>query len=137
MERPTDNNARIVFNAGKANVKVYLDNISLKEDVGSLVDDVKSDIPFVYKLEGNYPNPFNPATTIEFSLPGKSHVEIEIFDLLGRKVRILVKGDYTAGYHHVTWDGFDGNGFPAASGVYLYRMTAEGFTETRKLSLIR
>ena len=70
-------------------------------------------------------------------MPKKDHVEIKIIDLLGREVKTLVTGEQFAGNHQVTWHGLDNIGSPVASGVYFYQMTAEGFTETRKLLLIR
>ena len=79
----------------------------------------------------------HPFTTIEYALPGRNHIEITVFDLLGRKVRNLVAGEKNAGTHRVTWNGLDNSGSPVSSGVYYYTMTAEGFTETRTLLLIR
>jgi hypothetical protein len=90
-----------------------------------------------YRLGHNYPNPFNPNTTIKYVVPRNSHVEIRIFNLLGREIRTLVAGVETAGRHQVMWDGLDNNSASVPSGVYFYEMTAAGFTETRKLLLIR
>ena len=95
------------------------------------------DIPQKFALSQNYPNPFNPITTIEFAIPEKGHVHIKIIDLLGRETRVLITGEIAAGSHRVTWNGTDNTGSPVASGVYLYTMTAEGFSEMRKLLLIR
>ncbi|MFQ6676545.1 MAG: FlgD immunoglobulin-like domain containing protein, partial [Fidelibacterota bacterium] len=94
-------------------------------------------VPDVFSLGQNYPNPFNPVTTIGYGLPEDAHVQIVVFDLLGRQVRKLVMGSKTAGYHFVHWDGRDGNGTPVPSGVYLYRMTAGSFVEVRKLVVLR
>jgi hypothetical protein len=94
-------------------------------------------IPSRYKLCRNYPNPFNPTTAIEYAMPRNSEVVIKIFDLLGREVRTLVTGKHNAGNHQITWNGLDNTGSPVASGVYFYQMTAEGFSETRKLLLIK
>jgi len=89
-------------------------------------------IPSVYQLDQNYPNPFNPSTVIGYVLPRSTSVRLEIFDLLGRTVRTLVNGVQGFGPHSIV---FDGTGL--ASGVYFYRLTAEGFTQTRKLMIIR
>jgi hypothetical protein len=93
--------------------------------------------PSSFALERNYPNPFNPATTIEYSLPRVTRVEIKIFDMLGREVRRLVAGERTAGFHRVLWDGTDDDGNRLSSGVYFYRMTADGHFAVRKLLLLR
>jgi hypothetical protein len=101
------------------------------------VENQSSSIPAQYSLSQNYPNPFNPTTTIGYSLPCNGFVEIEIFDLLGRKVRTLVTGRHSAGNFHVSWDGLDNNGNIVSSGVYFYSMTSAGFAEKHKLLLLR
>ena len=94
-------------------------------------------VPEEYGLDQNYPNPFNPTTTIEFSLPKNGYVEIMIVDMLGRKVRTLVADSKNASYHQVLWDGLDDNGNSVASGIYIYTLTTRGYTESRKLLLLR
>ena len=88
-------------------------------------------------LQPNYPNPFNPYTRINFDLPSATRVELNIFDLIGRRVISLVDGEVTAGRHSVEWDGMDSFGNRVASGVYFYRLTAPGITETRKMVLLK
>ena len=83
-------------------------------------------------LVGNYPNPFNPATEISFSLPSASHVKLEVFNVMGQKVATLVDGQFEAGEHVVRWDGSD-----AASGVYFYRLQAGDFVDTKKMMLLK
>ncbi len=83
-------------------------------------------------LSQNFPNPFNPSTTIGYALPTRVHVDLSVFNLLGQKVAVLVDGVCGAGLHECT---FDGNGL--ASGVYLYRLTAGFHSMTRKLMLLR
>ena len=90
------------------------------------------DAPLVYRLDQNYPNPFNPSTVISYLIPRSVFVRLEVFDLLGRSVRTLVSGVQGFGPHSVVFDGVG-----LASGVYFYRLTAEGFTQTRKLMIIR
>lgn len=83
-------------------------------------------------LLGNYPNPFNPTTDISFSLPAASHVKLEVYNIMGQKVATVIDRFMEAGTHTVKWDGSK-----AASGVYLYRLEAGEFTETRKMMLLK
>jgi photosystem II stability/assembly factor-like uncharacterized protein len=89
-------------------------------------------IPTDYQLKQNYPNPFNPTTTIEYSIPKQSKVTVKVFDLLGREIATLVDEEKTAGNYMI-----DFNGSNLSSGIYFYRLDAGGFSETRKLILIR
>lgn len=89
-------------------------------------------IPSRYSLSQNYPNPFNPTTTISFSLPTKSFVSMEVFDLLGRKVTTLVSDELPAGNYSRQW-----NAANMSSGVYFYRLQAGTYSETMKLLLLR
>ena len=83
-------------------------------------------------LEQNFPNPFNPSTTLQFVLPSRSHVTLTVFNALGQKVIELVNSVVDAGSHNVK---FDGSRF--ASGIYFYRLQAGAFVQTRSLVLIR
>jgi hypothetical protein len=94
--------------------------------------EAEPDMPTGYELCQNFPNPFNPSTTISYSLPQRSHVTLTVFNTLGQQVATLVNGEMDAGNHNVT---FDASGL--ASGVYLYRLQAGAFVETRKLILLR
>jgi hypothetical protein len=88
--------------------------------------------PYRFSLEQNFPNPFNPSTTIRYGLPSRSHVTLTVFNTLGQQVAKVVQGEQEAGFHEVQ---FDASGL--ASGVYLYRLTAGSYVETRKLLLVR
>ncbi|MEW6750422.1 MAG: FlgD immunoglobulin-like domain containing protein [Candidatus Latescibacterota bacterium] len=92
-------------------------------------------------LEPNYPNPFNPSTTLRYRLATASTVEVTIFDVRGQRVRSLARALQPAGAHAVPWDGRDAAGRPAASGIYLCRLTVSWpggkLTATRKLALVR
>jgi len=99
-------------------------------------------VPREFALAQNFPNPFNPTTTIEFSLPTRSLVKLTIHDLLGREVAIVVEGELDPGVHRYHWsasrtdrsDRSDGVGIP--SGIYFYRLEAGGFVQTRKMILL-
>jgi hypothetical protein len=94
--------------------------------------------PLHFGLNGNYPNPFNPSTTIRYSLAGEATVTLEIFNVLGQKVRTLLAGEtQTPGSYEITWDGMDARGRSVGSGAYLYRLTANDFVETRKMIMLK
>jgi len=88
-------------------------------------------------LDQNHPNPFNPVTSISFTLPEKSRVTLSIFNILGQEVVTLLDRDMDAGYHDIEWSGKDQRGVTCASGVYLYRLRVEDFAETRKMILLK
>jgi len=98
-------------------------------------------IPQDFTLSNNYPNPFNSSTVIEYAIPEKSNVSVEIYDLRGYKVRSLVDGTHEAHYYRRLWDAKDDNGRLVASGLYFMRIVAVGesrtFTKTKKMVMIR
>ena len=94
-------------------------------------------VPAHYVLEQNYPNPFNPTTTIRFELPEDAHTRIAIYDLLGREIVLLENRPFHAGYHQVIWQGRDTYGNTVPSGMYFYRMEANGFSSTRKMVFLK
>ena len=96
-----------------------------------------SSLPTDYALQQNFPNPFNPVTTIRYALPQNDWVNVSIFDLEGRRIKTLVNGAQKAGYHSVQWKGQTEAGKPAASGMYLYRLEAGDRILTRKMLLLK
>jgi hypothetical protein len=94
-------------------------------------------LPLEPTLEQNFPNPFNPATTIRFSLPNEQAVSLDLFNLLGQRVRSWDLGLVSAGVHRVSWDGTTEAGAPAGSGLYFYRLTTPEYTRTRKMLLLK
>ena len=94
-------------------------------------------LPQDFTLSQNYPNPFNPRTQFDFALPTHSHVTIDVFNILGQKIKTLADADYSAGRYTVDWDGTADNGSAVASGVYFYRMNADDFQATKKLMLLK
>jgi hypothetical protein len=93
--------------------------------------------PGAFRLEPNYPNPFNPSTTIRFSLPRPARARVTILDLLGREVAVLEDGKLEEGVHEVRWQGLDSRHLPVPSGVYLYRLEASPYQAIGKLLLLR
>ncbi len=94
-------------------------------------------MPAEYALHQNFPNPFNPSTTISYTLPEESFVTLRIYDLLGKEVRTLVDDFETAGVKSVRWDGKDDFGREVAAGLYLYRLEAENFAQAKKLAFVK
>jgi hypothetical protein len=89
-------------------------------------------VPAHFKLEQNFPNPFNPTTTIRYSLPSTSTVRFSVYDILGQVVDVLVNEEQSAGWKEVQWNAKD-----VPSGTYFYRLQAGSFIETRKLLLLK
>ena len=91
-----------------------------------------SDVPQEFSLSEAYPNPFNPSTTIDFSVPSESVVNIGIYDVSGRNIQTLVNDNYQPGYYSIVWDGAG-----HSSGVYFVKMTSGSYTQTQKLMMIK
>ncbi len=102
------------------------------------IDDERIIVPSDYKLHANYPNPFNPTTTIGFTLPLDKAVSVKVYDVTGRLVRTLVNNQtYTAGTHEVTWDGTSDAGSMVASGSYLYTLEYGNFRQSKTMVMIK
>jgi len=95
------------------------------------------DLPNKFNLNPNYPNPFNPITTLHYDLPEKIFVSITIYNMLGRQVRTLAGGIQEAGYRSVVWDATDNQGKPVSGGVYLCNIEAGEFRQTKKMVLLK
>ncbi|MFP4547820.1 MAG: T9SS type A sorting domain-containing protein [Fidelibacterota bacterium] len=108
---------------------------TIDESIIADIDDEK--IPQGYHLYQNYPNPFNPETRIQFQLPENQRVRINIYNLLGQRVKTLVNQPYSQGLHTVQWHGDNDFGKPVASGIYIYRLRSEKFTKSYKCILLR
>ena len=106
-------------------------------DLSSVDYEYDPALPSDYSLSHNFPNPFNPVTIIQFSIPGRSHIALAIYNILGTEVRQLAEGTFSAGSYTVQWDGRAESGRSVASGVYLYRLTADGIKITRKMVLLK
>jgi choice-of-anchor B domain-containing protein len=114
-------------------VMVAISGIAV-EPVG--LDDPEN-LPGEFMVAQNYPNPFNPVTTIHFELPQASNVKLEIFNLLGQRVRLLLNDRMEAGRHQLQWDGLNDRGNSVTSGVYVYRFSAGDYTRTMKMILMK
>jgi hypothetical protein len=109
-----------------------LPGVALGEAVATNLDE-SGDKPFTFSLDQNYPNPFNPSTLINFSIPQASNVRLDVFNMLGQRVASLVNGEaLNAGSHSVNF-----NAAALSTGVYIYRLQANGNTLTRKMTLIK
>jgi len=94
-------------------------------------------VPEEFALHQNYPNPFNPVTTINYDLPQQTHVNLMIYDILGREVVKLVSQEIPAGYQSVIWNTRNSFGTPVSAGIYFYQIQTKGFVKTRKMVLLK
>ncbi len=123
----------------KEQLKITLANFSTDAAAKVEVDGVDnpSELPTSFFLAQNYPNPFNPTTTIEFSLESNKFVNLEIYNILGQQVRRLIDESMPAGAYSVEWDATNQQGVRVASGVYLYRLTVDNNTQSKKMLLLK
>jgi len=117
-------------------------NVLLLDDIKLYAEGVESDTditlaPQQDQLKGNYPNPFNPTTTISFYNATPGNVQIDVFNLKGQKVRSLVNAFYDKGEHYAHWDGTDGSGHEVSSGIYLYQMKKDDYSSTKRMILMK
>jgi len=94
-------------------------------------------VPDEFALHNNYPNPFNPVTTMLYDLPEAGHTRLIIYDLMGRQVQTLVDQPMAAGYYRQQWDGRNTMGQMVSGGIYFYQIQTNGFTRTRKMLLLK
>lgn len=132
--RRTDNtvNSAILY-VDSSQQKLYFDVSSFT----GVVDEAQNEAIKGFSLKQNYPNPFNPTTQIEFVLSRRGQVKLEIFNILGQKIRTLVDQQFKAGHQLVEWDGKDEKGKEVTSGIYFYRLQTDDLKETRKMVLVR
>jgi len=94
-------------------------------------------VPQEFALHQNYPNPFNPVTTINYDLPQQTHVNLMIYDILGREVVKLISEEIPAGYQSVIWNTRNSFGTPVSAGIYFYQIQTKGFVKTKKMVLLK
>ena len=108
-------------------IRVYQD-----AELTSIKPDDLQDVPSLFALHQNHPNPFNPATNISFDLPEAGHVTIRVYDILGRQVAVLANRDFQAGSHTVPFDARD-----LSSGTYIYRLVTDSYQQSRTMQLVK
>jgi hypothetical protein len=106
-------------------------------DLMTAILDKQSTVPDAFALQPNYPNPFNARTLITYQLPHKAAVTLTVYNIAGQPVRKLVRAEQQAGYYQVSWEGRDKEGRSVGSGVYLVRLIAGSYEQTRRLLLLR
>jgi len=88
-------------------------------------------------LQNNFPNPFNPLTTVRYDLPEDGLVNVTIYDVMGRPVKYLVNSQQNAGYKSIQWNGTNDAGQPVSAGLYMYTIQAGEFRQTKKMVLLK
>lgn len=116
---------------------LFVDDFSLHSVGGSVNNEDGVAPAIVTELKGNYPNPFNPETTISYSLQENIPVNIEIYNVKGQKVKTLVNEAKAAGNHSIVWKGLDDNNRPVSSGVYFFKMNAGKYSSTKKMIMMK
>jgi len=120
--------------------QIGIENLIFDDNPGiisSIDHNPGSEIPTEWSLVQNRPNPFNAETVINYQVPEAAHVKIEIFNLLGQRLKILVDQVYNPGTYNVIWNGKDGMGSAVGSGIYVYRMRTKTFTSIKKMVLVQ
>ena len=115
----------------------YFDNISFSPSNSVGVDNRSETLPQGFALEQNFPNPFNPSTTIRYELPEEAMVNVTIYDMLGRQVKTLINQTQDAGYRSVIWNATNDYGKPVSAGMYLYLIQVGEYISTKKLVLLK
>ncbi len=126
----------LIAHNGTTGLFGYSDSLEVRFDISLGIGD-EINLPNSFVLAQNYPNPFTPSTTIEFSIPTNSYVSLKIYNLLGQSVATLLEKKLSAGIHVATWDGTTQNGKTAPSGVYFYKLLAQNREITKKMLLLK
>jgi hypothetical protein len=122
-------NAQLTVNNSDSNLVIALNGVC-----GQIngITPISGEIPSVFSLKQNFPNPFNPVTNIEFAVPVSSNVKIAVYDITGREIAILVNSNMRPGIYRIDWNAAD-----MPSGAYFYKLTTGNFTETRRMILVK
>ncbi len=138
---PNDNNYN--FKGVLDDIRIYNYALSVAEiqyiyyEQVSVQDQFTDQIPSEFQLEQNFPNPFNSKTTIRYQIKEAGHVYIEIYDVLGQKVKTLIDQHQPAGYYTIGWDGTNEQGQVLASGIYIMELKSGSFKQSRKLAIVK
>jgi hypothetical protein len=142
----TGDNYWIRFANISAATDPYVDDITVTQTFGKINNDFSgtdTEMLSDFSLLGNFPNPFNPSTTISYALPFQSQVELKIYDIMGAEVRSFNLPSQSAGYQSIFWDGRNNHGEAVSSGIYLYRLSLKSqesnkvFVKTAKLVMLK
>ena len=132
------------FNSKENEVVAYTEKVEFISDmvVGNGMNPlglsrISKPAPEEYRMSDAYPNPFNPTTTLSFSVPIEGNINLSIYDMTGRLVNTLVDGNLKQGYHSITWNGFDSNGHAVSSGMYIYALNGKDVSITKKMVLMK
>lgn len=115
---------------------LYIMRAYITNDLTGIEEEIEI-IPSSFTLSQNYPNPFNPSTVISYQLPKQSRVQIKIYDAIGNEIRSLIDEEKSAGKYNILWDSRNNYGSRVSSGVYFYKITADGFAQTKKMILMK
>lgn len=141
MNAPTDYHGAVLFNVGASDIDVYIDNVSLKQEIESSVTDLTEQIAGDVHSVCLFPNPFNIETVISYRLMNPSRVRIDIFNINGQLVRSLLDETQTASQHRVIWDAANQSGVSQAGGIYFCRLDIKNskghFVKVRKMILVK
>jgi len=112
-------------------------NVELSGNINNITLEKTREVPEQFMLAQNFPNPFNPVTSIEYALPEEGFVKISVYNIMGQKVTELVNNVMPGGYHQVVWNGTNDLGESVSTGIYMYAIEAEGFTSVKKMILMK
>jgi len=122
----------VILEVNGANIEFALDDIYYNSVPELSVEDIQTKTVQDFQLYDNYPNPFNPSTTISYNLSNSTNVKIEIYNTVGQRISELVNFDQQAGFHKIS---FDASGLP--SGIYIYKISTPYYSESKKMMLIK
>lgn len=135
---PGDIHAQLIVKIATEGFYFWKDTLSFYIQPTTVsIENREMQIPDQCVLHDNYPNPFNPSTTISYDLDKAGNVELAIYNIIGQKIATLVNKQQLAGQHQVIWDGNDGNGNMVSSGIYLYKLKTEKFSQTKKMMYLQ
>ncbi len=122
---------------GRFRGTVYFDQLEIRKNGVTDVQNNSGTIPSEFTMSQNYPNPFNPSTVITYALPKSSSVKLTIYDMLGREVKTLVNSEQNAGTYNVQWNGDNNNGSKVSSGTYIYLIKTGEYQQAKKMILLK